>query len=225
MQTQGTSDVGICILLYQTALVERCLRLQRERVDKERLASTLAADLERARCFQQSLLPRQSIAASGWRLEGRLLSCEALAGDLYLAHAGDDGLVLAVSDVVGQGPSPEDLDPRGGMNLVPTRFAVGDVGSGDANAIADLRHGDLRSECRAGGRGIAGGWGVLADDLDHELAVAMNGVHQVQDRCVVRIECDMQIAVLSAVQRGDAAIDRRASGDDSQPVRTVDVAP
>ncbi|MBV8200175.1 MAG: fused response regulator/phosphatase, partial [Acidobacteria bacterium] len=85
------------------ALVERCLRLQRERVDKERFASTLAADLERARRFQLSLLPRQSIAAGGWRLEGRLLSCEALAGDLYVAHAGDDGLVLAVSDVVGHG--------------------------------------------------------------------------------------------------------------------------
>jgi len=87
------------------ALVERCLRLQRERVDKERFASTLAADLERARRFQRSLLPRQSIAAGGWRLEGRLLSCDALAGDLYLAHAGEDGLVLAVSDVVGHGVS------------------------------------------------------------------------------------------------------------------------
>ncbi|MBV8201083.1 MAG: response regulator, partial [Acidobacteria bacterium] len=65
------------------ALVERCLQLQRERVAKERFASTLAADLERARRFQRSLLPRQSIAASGWRLEGRLLSCEALGGDLY----------------------------------------------------------------------------------------------------------------------------------------------
>jgi sigma-B regulation protein RsbU (phosphoserine phosphatase) len=87
------------------ALVERCLRLQRERAAKESFASTLAADLERARRFQQSLLPRQSIAASGWRLEGRLLSCEALGGDLYFAHAGRDGLVWAVSDVVGHGVS------------------------------------------------------------------------------------------------------------------------
>ncbi len=87
------------------ALVERCLRLQRERVAKERFASTLAADLERARRFQQSLLPRQAIADSGWRLEGRLLSCEALGGDLYMANAGRDGLVLAVSDVVGHGVS------------------------------------------------------------------------------------------------------------------------
>jgi hypothetical protein len=47
--------------------------------------------------------PRQAIAAAGWRLEGRLLSCDALGGDLYLAHAGDDGLVWAVGDVVGHG--------------------------------------------------------------------------------------------------------------------------
>lgn len=85
------------------ALVERCLRLQRERAAKESFASTLAADLERARRFQRSLLPRQAIAAGGWRLEGRLLSCDALGGDLYQAHAGAEGLVLAVSDVVGHG--------------------------------------------------------------------------------------------------------------------------
>lgn len=85
------------------ALVERCLRLQRERAAKERLALTLADDLERARRFQQSLLPREAIAAGGWRVEGRLLSCEALGGDLYLAQSGDDGLVCAVTDVVGHG--------------------------------------------------------------------------------------------------------------------------
>ncbi len=85
------------------ALVERCLRLQRERAAKERFAVTLADDLERARRFQQSLLPRQAIAAGGWRMEGRLLSCDALGGDLYQAHAGDDGLVCAVTDVVGHG--------------------------------------------------------------------------------------------------------------------------
>jgi sigma-B regulation protein RsbU (phosphoserine phosphatase) len=87
------------------ALVERCLRLQRERAAKERFALTLAADLERARRFQQSLLPREAICAAGWRLEGRLLSCEALGGDFYLAHAGPDGLVWAVGDVVGHGVS------------------------------------------------------------------------------------------------------------------------
>jgi len=87
------------------ALVERCLRLQRERFTKERYAEALAADLEKARLFQYSLLPRDPLAAEGWRIEGRLLSCDALGGDFYVAQAVDGGLVFAVSDVVGHGVS------------------------------------------------------------------------------------------------------------------------
>src|SRR6185369_15208536 len=88
------------------ALVERCLRLQRERFAKEKYAQELAADLERARLFQQSLVPREPVAGAGWRVEGRLLTCEALGGDFWLAQADDGlGLVLAVCDVVGHGVS------------------------------------------------------------------------------------------------------------------------
>jgi phosphoserine phosphatase RsbU/P len=88
------------------ALVERCLRLQRERVAKERYAAELAADLERARLFQQSLVPREPVVGAGWRIEGRLLSCDALGGDFWVAQPGDGpGLVLAVCDVVGHGVS------------------------------------------------------------------------------------------------------------------------
>lgn len=87
------------------ALVERCLRLQRERRAKERYASALAADLEKARLFQQSLLPRRPVASAGWRVEGRLLSSDALGGDFYLAQPSELGIVLAVCDVVGHGVS------------------------------------------------------------------------------------------------------------------------
>ncbi len=87
------------------ALVERCLRLQRERFAKERYASELAADLERARRFQQSLVPREPVAAFGWRVEGRLLSCDALGGDFYVAQVDGEGLVVAVCDIVGHGVS------------------------------------------------------------------------------------------------------------------------
>jgi phosphoserine phosphatase RsbU/P len=99
------------------ALVERCLQLQRERFAKERYAQALAADLERARIFQQSLVPHDPVAGAGWRVEGRLLTCDALGGDFWLAqpHDGHDGngkaedetpgLVLAVCDVVGHGVS------------------------------------------------------------------------------------------------------------------------
>ena len=87
------------------ALVERCLRLQRERDTKERFARALADDLEKARLFQHSLLPRAPVAAEGWRAEGRLLSCDALGGDFYLTQAVDGGLAVSVSDVVGHGVS------------------------------------------------------------------------------------------------------------------------
>ncbi|HEY2292454.1 MAG TPA: SpoIIE family protein phosphatase [Thermoanaerobaculia bacterium] len=87
------------------ALVERCLRLQQERETKDRYAEALAGDLEKARLFQQSLLPRDPVAGEGWRIEGRLLSCDALGGDFYLAQAVEGGLVFSVSDVVGHGVS------------------------------------------------------------------------------------------------------------------------
>ncbi|HSK75165.1 MAG TPA: SpoIIE family protein phosphatase [Thermoanaerobaculia bacterium] len=88
------------------ALVERCLRLKRERLTKERYAGTLAADLEKARLFQHSLLPSGSVTGAGWSLSGRLLSCDALGGDLYLAHwVEGTGIVFSISDVVGHGVS------------------------------------------------------------------------------------------------------------------------
>jgi len=94
------------------ALVERCLQLQRERFAKERYAQALAADLEKARLFQQSLVPHDPVAGAGWRIEGRLLTCDALGGDFWLAqpNAGEvgneaEGLVLTVCDVVGHGVS------------------------------------------------------------------------------------------------------------------------
>jgi serine phosphatase RsbU (regulator of sigma subunit) len=87
------------------ALVERCLRLKRERAAKEQHARTLAADLEKARRFQRSLVPRAPLESAGWRLEGRLLSCDALGGDIYLAlvPSAAQGVVCAIADVVGHG--------------------------------------------------------------------------------------------------------------------------
>lgn len=88
------------------ALVERCLRLQRERRSKEEYAQALSEDMERARRFQTSLLPRGPLLLHGWHIEGRFLPCDALGGDLYFAlddHAG--GVAVAIADVVGHGIS------------------------------------------------------------------------------------------------------------------------
>lgn len=87
------------------ALVERCLRMQRERDTKESYARALADDLEKARLFQHSLLPPDPVAGDGWHIEGRLLSCDALGGDFYLAQPVEGGIALSVSDVVGHGVS------------------------------------------------------------------------------------------------------------------------
>jgi phosphoserine phosphatase RsbU/P len=86
------------------ALVDRCLALQRERRAKESYARELAFDLERARRFQASLVPKEPLRDFGWHLEGRLRSCQALGGDFFLTLPGPEGtLVFAISDVVGHG--------------------------------------------------------------------------------------------------------------------------
>jgi phosphoserine phosphatase RsbU/P len=86
------------------ALVDRCLRLQHERLAKEQYAQTLAEDLEKARLFQFSLVPHTAVSSAGWRLEGRLLSCERLGGDLYQAQTTDmAGVAFSISDVEGHG--------------------------------------------------------------------------------------------------------------------------
>jgi len=86
------------------ALVDRCLQLQKERTAKERYALELKADLEKARRFQESLVPRHPIRRSGWRVGGRIQPCDELAGDLcqFLVDA-DENIVVSVSDVVGHG--------------------------------------------------------------------------------------------------------------------------
>jgi len=86
------------------ALVDRCLALQRERRAKESYARELAHDLERARRFQASLVPKEPLRDFGWHVEGRLRSCEALGGDFFLSLPGPDGaLIFAISDIVGHG--------------------------------------------------------------------------------------------------------------------------
>jgi phosphoserine phosphatase RsbU/P len=86
------------------ALVDRCLSLQRERRAKESYARELALDLERARRFQASLVPKEPLRDFGWHVEGRLRTSEALGGDFFLSVPGPDGtLVFAVADIVGHG--------------------------------------------------------------------------------------------------------------------------
>lgn len=86
------------------ALLERCLRLQRERAAKEKFAAELERDLEQARDFQRSLLPDRSLTASGWSMNGRFFPCDQLGGDLYFyQRQRDDSIIFSISDIVGHG--------------------------------------------------------------------------------------------------------------------------
>lgn len=88
------------------ALLERCLRLQSERQTKELFAAELALDLEQARRFQQSLMPKRPLDHEGWRLQGRFVPCEALGGDFYFALPDRQGHpVFTVADITGHGVS------------------------------------------------------------------------------------------------------------------------
>jgi sigma-B regulation protein RsbU (phosphoserine phosphatase) len=86
------------------ALVSRCLQLQKERRAKEEHARELAEDLERARQFQSSLMPREALDEDRWHLEGRFQPCDALGGDFYVSLINRDGTIaFAIADVVGHG--------------------------------------------------------------------------------------------------------------------------
>ena len=70
----------------------------------------------------------------------------------------------------------QDFDARHRMYLIPAVIAVGNVGSGNADAIADLRNCGLGVKITAGGQGIGLAGRMVANYLDYEFAV---GVHHV----------------------------------------------
>jgi sigma-B regulation protein RsbU (phosphoserine phosphatase) len=87
------------------ALVQRCLETRRLlRADREH-AERLAAELEAARRFQQSLLPETSFSYSG--IEGAALyePCMELGGDLFEHAPAGKGAAILVADVAGKGVS------------------------------------------------------------------------------------------------------------------------
>jgi sigma-B regulation protein RsbU (phosphoserine phosphatase) len=86
------------------ALVDRCLSLQTERQAKESYAAALADDLQSARHFQASLLPRRPLTESGWHIVGHCRPCDALGGDFYVSRKDSNGTIdFAICDIVGHG--------------------------------------------------------------------------------------------------------------------------
>ena len=88
-----------------TSLVAWCLEMQRLGEERDDLIRRLTEDLERARRFQQALLPQGLPRAIGpVRAAAAWVSCEAVGGDLFdIVPLGPDRALLAVADVAGHG--------------------------------------------------------------------------------------------------------------------------
>jgi serine phosphatase RsbU (regulator of sigma subunit) len=75
------------------------LRLREENADKRRLDE----DLRGAARIQESLLPEEAPALTGWELAGSSRLCSAVGADYYDFSADDGRLLLALGDVAGKG--------------------------------------------------------------------------------------------------------------------------
>ena len=88
-----------------TSLVDRCLEMQELEEERDGLIRRLTEDLDRARRFQQALLPRGLPKSFGaLRVAAAYEPCETLGGDLFdVVPLAGDRLLLMVADVAGHG--------------------------------------------------------------------------------------------------------------------------
>ena len=88
-----------------TSLVERCLEIQGLERERDELIRRLTEDLDRARRFQQALLPRGLPKSFGpLRVASSHQSCETVGGDLYdVLPLAPHRVMLMVADVAGHG--------------------------------------------------------------------------------------------------------------------------
>ncbi len=88
-----------------TSLVERCLEMQRLEEERDALIRRLTDDLDRARRYQQALLPKGLPRAFGpVRVASAYLPCDAVGGDLFdVVPLPEERLLLMVADVAGHG--------------------------------------------------------------------------------------------------------------------------
>ncbi|PYS95762.1 MAG: hypothetical protein DMF50_07485 [Acidobacteria bacterium] len=88
-----------------TSLVAWCLEMKRLEEERDDLIRRLTEDLERARRYQQALMPRGLPRAFGAiRAASAWVSSESVGGDLYdVIPLGEERVALMVADVAGHG--------------------------------------------------------------------------------------------------------------------------
>src|SRR5262249_28047524 len=101
---------------------------------------------------------------------------------------------------------PKRLNARNRMNLIPAVVAIGNISSSDANAIAYFGDHPVIMKISAGELRIGAGWSVVANHFDDEFTVGVHHVSQIQDRFLIRIKSDVEIAIRCAVHGDYAAL-------------------
>jgi len=66
---------------------------------------------------------------------------------------------------------------------------------------------------------------MIANHLNYEVTLGVNYVSEIQDRFLVRIESDVQVAVHGAMHGNHAAFYRGAGFNYAQPLRAIDIFP
>src|SRR5579864_1722754 len=108
------------------------------------------------------------------------------------------------------------------MDFVPAVVTIGNVGTGHADTVSDMRNRYLRMEIPARTFVRVVGWCVLADHFYHEPAMRVRHIDQIQDRFVVGIKCDMQIAIRRAKQRGHTPLGSSTTLKDAEALPLLD---
>ena len=112
------------------------------------------------------------------------------------------------------------------MDLAPTAFPIGDIGAGNAHAVAYVWNREVRSEASAGGARIGARGGiVIADGFDDEAPASMKRVDKIEDGGAIRIENYVEIAVGFFLDRGDTTFDGRAGCDHHEAIGQINVIP
>ena len=111
------------------------------------------------------------------------------------------------------------------MDFVPSIIPVRDIASNRADPVPHRWDYNRRLKifaCRLGRSVLSR---VIADDLQHQLPVTMDDIHQIQHRLVVGIQPDVEVPIGVVMNRDHAAIDRCACLDHTQTAPLVDVIP
>src|SRR5215467_4630315 len=117
------------------------------------------------------------------------------------------------------------LNARNRMNLIPAVIAISNVSASDTNAIAYFGDHHVIMKTAAVGLHVGAGGSVIANHFDHELAIGMHHVLEIQDRSLVRIKSYVEIAIRCAVYGDYAALNGGTRFDDFEPLCFIHMLP